>query len=158
MSVQGTALLLFSHGSVMCGADRLLRVHADRLRGPEYPIVECGFLNYSEPSFEEAVERCRTAGARRIVVLPYFLVAGKFVTDDLPPRIEAARMLHPELQFEVASALLDEPLLAQAIIESADRSEHVIARSGADLPNAEDCELRPRCPLYQTHICPGTEP
>ena len=75
------ALLLFSHGSVLCGSERTLEDLAARLRARgAAPIVEMGFLNYSKPLFATAFERCVQQGATEITVVPYFLVAGKFVS------------------------------------------------------------------------------
>ena len=82
------ALILFSHGSVLCGAGQNLFELARfmQARG-DAPIVEVGFLNYSEPPFADAFRRCVERGATQITVVPYFLVAGKFVKDDLPKQI-----------------------------------------------------------------------
>ncbi|MGI8756269.1 MAG: CbiX/SirB N-terminal domain-containing protein, partial [Acidimicrobiales bacterium] len=86
------AILLFSHGSVLCGAGENLSAIARRLQeSGAAEIVEVGYLNYSEPRFETAFENCVARGATDIVVMPYFLIAGKFVQVDLPPKIEAMR-------------------------------------------------------------------
>ncbi|MGI8907889.1 MAG: sirohydrochlorin chelatase [Candidatus Sumerlaeaceae bacterium] len=147
-------MLLISHGSVLCGADRILEEHAARLGSSVYPIVEIGFLNYSAPSFEAAVARCHEHGATQIVIVPYFLVAGKFVTADLPIRIGAARKQFPELQFTVADALLDAPELATAVLEMADRAVLLPqAIRAARVPGSE-CQLRPDCPLFNSMACP----
>src|SRR5207237_10459289 len=70
-------LILFSHGSVLCGAAETLREHAQRLADSgRWRRVEVGFLNYSEPRFAEAVRACARAAVRRIVVAPYFLIPG----------------------------------------------------------------------------------
>ena len=61
-------------------------------------IVEVGYLNYSAPTFEDAFEKCVTRGADEITVMPYFLIAGKFVQVDLPPKIEAMRARFPQVR------------------------------------------------------------
>src|ERR687885_2787841 len=114
------AIILFSHGSLLCGAGETLRELAEHMRARgDAPIVEVGYLNYSEPTFEAAFERCVAAGARRITVAPYFLVAGKFVKVDLPRKIEAARARHPEVEVRVADAMRFHPGLADAILACA---------------------------------------
>ena len=153
-TLSNTALLLFSHGSVLCGADRILEEHASRLRGAGYASVEYGFLNYSAPSFEDAVARCHAKGARRIVVVPYFLVAGRFVTDDLPPRIAAAREAFPEVEIVAAEALLDDALLADAVVEMAAGAVGIEEAAGRLRVPLDQCELRTGCPLYNTADCP----
>ncbi len=151
------ALILFSHGSLLCGAGETLRRHAERIaeqQGDLYRTVEVGYLNYSEPPFETAVERCRAAGARQIFVAPYFLVSGKFVKLDLPARIEENRARFPELEFFLADAVLDSPDMADAILEKADEARPP-ERWRDDLNSAPDfCQARSDCPLYETPSCP----
>ena len=100
------AILLFSHGSVLCGAGENLRRIASLMeaRG-DAPIVEPGYLNYSEPPFEVALARCLERGATRVVITPYFLVAGKFVQVDLPRAIEKALSAFPGLEIRLAPGL-----------------------------------------------------
>src|SRR5687768_11321086 len=86
LAAEGTVdgLILFSHGSVLCGAGNALEAHVARLReGREWAAVEIGYLNYSRPTFQEAVQRLAAAGIRRISIVPYFLVPGYFVTTSL---------------------------------------------------------------------------
>src|SRR3569833_15405 len=100
------ALILFSHGSVLCGAGEALDRHAGRLRASgEWDVVEVGYMNYSVPTFQEAVIKCHEAGAREIVVLPFFLVPGYFVTSSLPKHVDAARKDFPDLTIVIADAI-----------------------------------------------------
>src|SRR5262249_53245241 len=144
-------LILFSHGSLLCGAGATLREHAERLRaGGVYRVVEVGFMNYSEPTFAEAVARCAAAAAARVVVVPYFLVPGKFVSVDLPQHIAAARAVWPDLEFVIADPIGYDPVLANAILTLA-AGARPAAAWGEDLRRAADhCEADPRCPLYGT--------
>ncbi len=89
-----------------------------RARG-DAEIVEIGFLNYTDPPFAAAIRRCIEQGATRIIVAPYFLVAGKFVVEDLPRAIESARAEHPSIEVMVADVIGFHPALAEAILASA---------------------------------------
>lgn len=147
------AILLFSHGSILCGAERNLIEVASAMREQgAAPIVEVGFLNYSEPLFRDVVERCIEQGATRIVVAPWFLIAGQFVVEDLPATIEEARAMHPDVEFTVAGVIGFHPLLADAVLAAAES-----ARSPEDWranPDAlASCRESPRCPLYATDGC-----
>ena len=150
------AIILFSHGSLLCGAGELLYGVAERMRERgDAPIVEVGYLNYSEPAFELAFERCVAAGAREIVIVPYFLVAGKFVKVDLPRKIATARSRYPEIDVRVAEAMRFHPLLADALLACAERAVPV-AGSRQRLDTASQyCRADPRCPLYGTPACPS---
>jgi sirohydrochlorin ferrochelatase len=151
------ALILFSHGSLLCGAGETLKEHARAIfvRGG-YSTVEVGFMNYSEPTFEEAAARCVSSGATRILVVPYFLIPGYFVKVGLPRHVEAIRLAHPGVEFLVAEELGYDPLLADALLDqaahafSADRWRHDYAQAG------QYCERDPDCPLYATPRCPAT--
>lgn len=80
-----TAVLLIGHGSRAPGAnDAQLMVARDlQVRG-NYSIVECAFLEISQPDIPAGLSLCRQAGAASIVVLPYFLHMGIHVQRDLP--------------------------------------------------------------------------
>ena len=149
------AIILFSHGSVLCGAARPLAEHAARLRDAGCaPIVEIGFLNYTAPSFAQAVDRCVVAGASRIGVVPFFLVPGRFVSADLPRCVEAAHRVHPRLAFEIAEPLGYSSALAEAVHDLA-AGAHPIAEARDLLPrDPVSCEGDPACPLYDTVDCP----
>lgn len=149
------ALILFSHGSVLCGAGEAIDAHAERLRARgEWDRVEVGYLNYSEPRFLETVGRLAAAGAKRILVVPYFLVAGYFVQVDLPRCLAEARAAHPDIEFTVADALRHDAGLADALLDAAMHArppEHwrePLERA------ADSCRMRPGCPLYATPDCP----
>src|SRR4051794_11363351 len=97
------ALILFSHGSLLCGAGEALEAHAARLRARgAFDLVAIGYLNYSEPTFDEAAEMTISAGANRIIIAPYFLVPGYFVNKSLPEAVAPVRAAHPEIEFVIA--------------------------------------------------------
>lgn len=151
------AILLFSHGSILCGAERnLIEVAAAMRERGDAPIVEVGFLNYSEPLFGDAVARCIAQGATRLVIAPWFLIAGKFVLEDLPSTIAEAQAMHPEVEFTVADVIGFHPLLADAVLSAAES-----ARSPEDWRASPDafawCRESPRCPLYRSDECRASQ-
>jgi len=145
-----TAIILFSHGSLLCGAGEQLELHAERLRqDAESSVVEIGYLNYSSPSFAEAVEKCAASGATKILISPYFLIPGYFVKVGLPRVLAPERERFPDIEFEIAPALGDHELLAQAVLHCANRAQtsenwRAILHSA---PKA--CERNPECPLFE---------
>lgn len=149
------AVILFSHGSLLCGAGEALQKHAARLRARKIaPIVEVGYLNYSEPLFMETVTKCVAMGADRIVVTPYFLVPGYFVKVDLPKAVKAAQEAFPELPFVIAEALGFDERLADSLIDSA-LSAQDSRFWRMELANAAKfCRPSPTCPLYESTSCP----
>ena len=150
--------LLFSHGSLLCGAGQALGEHATRMRARLGGApVEIGYLNYSDPSCELGVERLVEAGATQIIIVPYFLVSGYFVTHSLPATLSPIRERFPEVEFTVADALGADEHLADALIESA-QGASADAEEWRDVyyDAAAFCRSRTDCPIYGTDRCPAT--
>jgi len=149
------AVILFSHGSVLCGSGEALNQHAARLRAQGVaPVVEVGYLNYSEPPFAQAVAACAARGATRILVAPYFLVPGKFVKVDLPEAVQAARAQFPQIEFVIAEAIGFDDALADALIASARDARGPEHWRDDLLRAARSCRANPQCPLFGTPNCP----
>lgn len=156
MNRERPALILFSHGSLLCGAGRTLADHAELLRATgEWLLVEPGYINYTAPCFEEAVRRCATAGAKEIVVVPYLLLSGRFVTEELPQRLEGARGAYPGVRFALAEPIGYDPEMADSVIEmAASARPPLLCRE--DLASAPAfCEARQTCPLHGSKMCPA---
>jgi len=148
------AILLFSHGSILCGAEQNLLELAARMRSRgDAPIVEVGFLNYTEPTFAQAVTRCLEQRAKRIVVAPYFLIAGKFVTEDLAATIAEERGKHPSLEIAVADVIGFHESLADAVLASANEARPPRAWRDTMRHASAYCREDGRCPLYGTDVC-----
>ena len=80
------AVLLVGRGSTDPDANAEVYRAARLLwEGRGIGMVETAFVSLAHPSVEEGLERCRRLGAKRIVVLPYFLFRGV-----LPDRIVGA--------------------------------------------------------------------
>ncbi len=111
------AVILIGHGSLRSASGAAMIRIAARLRTQGVaPVVEAAFLNYSRPTLAETVEKCRSLGVTRIVVQPYFLIAGAYVMHDLPQLLAGVAARYPELSFDMADALCDHPsMLALAI-------------------------------------------
>ena len=149
------AVILFSHGALLCGSGEALLAHAARLWEQAIaPIVEIGYLNYTEPPFATAVERCVAQGANRILVVPYFLVPGKFVKVDLPQAIQREAEKYSDVAFCLGEALGFDEALADALLQSA-ADAMPPEQWGDTLARASNhCRPNPECPLYNTASCP----
>jgi sirohydrochlorin cobaltochelatase len=115
----GTAVLLVGRGSTDPDANaevhkvaRLLwETHA---RG--FAAVEPAFVSLAPPGVPEGLERCRRLGARRVVVLPYFLFPGV-----LPDRVTAQAVAwaaeRPETEVRCADVVGDCDGLAEVVMD-----------------------------------------
>lgn len=135
-------IVLFGHGSRLAGANDQLRELAARLRGSgRYPICEAAFLELTAPTMPEAVKACVAQGARRVVIVPYFLAVGRHVAEDIPLLVqEARRALGPAgeaFPIEVTDVLGNHPWILDmigALVENGPRWEAV--HPSADQPPA----------------------
>lgn len=119
---EGRALVVIAHGSRREASNDEVRTLAERLRArarETFPIVEHGFLELAEPSIDETLDRVIARGAREVVVLPYFLAAGRHVCDDVPQAVEACRQRHPDVSVEVTPHLGATEALADLLLRMA---------------------------------------
>ncbi|MEW8014080.1 MAG: cobalamin biosynthesis protein CbiX [Candidatus Sedimenticola endophacoides] len=103
-----TALLLVAHGSRRDASNDEVREVARRLRalaGGRFSRVEAAFLELAEPPIPEGIAACCAAGARRVLVLPYFLSAGRHVVTDIPREVEQGRQRCPGVEVRLCGYL-----------------------------------------------------
>lgn len=62
-------------------------------------------MELAEPTIEQAFDRCVAAGARKIVLHPFFLSPGRHVMSDIPALMRAAAGRHPEVAWVVSEPL-----------------------------------------------------
>lgn len=110
------ALLVMVHGSPRpeANGDMFAVVEAVRERGI-YPIVEVGFMECNAPSIPEAIDTCVSAGAERVIAVPYFLHTGNHVADDLPTLLEAAQEQYPAVEFLMGDYIGHDASIADVI-------------------------------------------
>ncbi|WP_433335227.1 sirohydrochlorin chelatase [Spirillospora sp. CA-294931] len=115
-------------------------------QGPGLLGVEPAFISLARPSVPEGLERLRLLGARRIVVLPYFLFSGV-----LPDRVvEETRDYasgHPELDVRSAAVIGDCDGLADVVVE---RYEEALA--GDIRMNCDTCVYRIAIPGFEDRV------
>jgi sirohydrochlorin ferrochelatase len=115
-----TALLLIAHGSRQAEANGDLHALAGRLRSTgHYAVIEPAFLELAEPTIDDAGRRCVAQGAKRVIMLPYFLSAGVHVRRDLQAHRKKFAREFPEVAFALAEPLGPHPLLDEIAVQRA---------------------------------------
>lgn len=80
-------------------------------------------LQFNQPSLEEAVEKLCSRSIKRIIIVPYFLFAGRHITEHVPQALADLQLLYPDTRFIVADAMgLDDSfigLLARRVRKAA---------------------------------------
>lgn len=113
-----TALLLIAHGSRRAEANADLEYLAEQLRG-EFTIVQPSYLELCEPGIVAGGALCVEAGAKRVVLLPYFLSAGVHVVRDLTAARNELASRFEGVRFLLAEPLGRHPLMTQMVVERA---------------------------------------
>lgn len=128
MGQESDAVILLGHGSRQHEANQGLEGVARQVAALLGAVrVEVAFLQLARPGFAEAADRCVAAGARKVVVLPFFLFPGAHVREDITYEMERLRACHPGVEFCAAEVLGGHPKLAEA---AADRVFEARARGG----------------------------
>lgn len=117
-------LLLVAHGSRREASNEEVRDLAASLAeqaGTRFDHVACAFLEIAEPSIGNGIEAALTAGADEIVVLPYFLSAGRHVATDIPAEVERKQREHPEARIRIAPYLGQADGIARVLLELSEK-------------------------------------
>jgi sirohydrochlorin ferrochelatase len=112
------AVLLVDHGSRSAAANRVVGTVARKLarRLPGH-VVRWAHMELAPPSIDAGVAACVAAGAREIVVHPFFLAPGLHSRRDVPRLARAAARRHPGLRIRVSSPLGIHDALVDVILE-----------------------------------------
>lgn len=100
-------LILIAHGSRRAASNDEVRALAAKLgtMTQDFDSVSCAFLELAAPSIPDGIEACVQQGAKEIVILPYFLSAGRHVVEDIPALVQPKQAEYPELSIELKAYL-----------------------------------------------------
>lgn len=118
-------VILIAHGSRVPEANAELFEVADRLSRGGFACVAAAFLELAEPDILSAGVACVASGARRIIMAPYFLSAGRHVSQDLEASRLALTERHPGVEFLLAPPLGPDPLLETLLMQRITRTAQV---------------------------------
>lgn len=109
------AIVLIDHGSRSEEANASLEtvVELVRSRVGEGVVVTHAHMDLAKPTLAEAVDAMVQAGAKEIVVVPYFLAPGRHSREDIPKQVTDAQLAHPHTLFVLAEPLGPHALLAE---------------------------------------------
>ncbi len=112
------AFLLVDHGSRVDEANEALVTTAElvRSRVGEGILIGHAHMEIAPPTVGDAVAELVLAGAKEIVVVPYFLAPGRHSRRDIPELVAQAGTAHPHVLFVVAEPLGPHPLLAELVL------------------------------------------
>ncbi|HEY5833344.1 sirohydrochlorin chelatase [Streptomyces sp.] len=143
----GTTVLLVGRGSTDPDANAEVHKVARLLwEGRGLAGVETAFVSLAEPSVPTGLERCRRLGARRIVVLPYFLFTG-VLPDRVRDQARGWAADHDGLDVRCAEVIGPEPELAELVME-----RYREAVQGDLRMNCDSCVYRVKLPGFEDRV------
>jgi len=115
---ENTAVLLMAHGSRRAEANDDLRQLADELRRRgSISIIIASYLELAAPSIPEGARLCVAEGAQRVLMLPYFLSAGRHVTGDLERFRDELSREFPQVEFRLCPPLGLHPKIVEVVLD-----------------------------------------
>lgn len=142
-----TTVLLVGRGSTdpdanaeVCKVARLL------WEGRGYAGVETAFVSLAAPDVPSGLDRCARLGARRVVVLPYFLFTG-ILPERVRQQAEGWAAAHPEVEVRQADVIGPEPELAELVME---RYRETL--KGDLRMNCDTCMYRIKLPGFEERV------
>jgi sirohydrochlorin ferrochelatase len=85
-------------------------------RGP-YRVVEVSYLELAPPSIPDGGRACVAKGAKRVLMLPYFLSAGRHVTTDLERFRAELSQEFPDVEFRLCAPLGLHPKIVDVVVD-----------------------------------------
>ncbi len=148
-----TAVLLVGRGTTDPDANAdVARIARLFWEGRGLQMVESAFISLAEPSVPQGLVRCRALGAKRIVVLPYFLFSGV-----LPDRVAEQALgwskENQEIEMRFANLIGDCLPLAELILE-----RYAEALAGQVKVNCDTCIYRVALPGFESRVGAAQHP
>jgi len=136
-----TAVLLLGRGSSDADANstlsRIARLFWESHKpGNKFYTVETAFMGVTQPLMQEGLNRCRLLGAKRIIILPYFLFTG-ILMERMKKYTREYAVEYPDTKIHLANYFGFHPLLEEIVSR---RIEEAV--SGEVQLNCDLCKYR----------------
>jgi sirohydrochlorin ferrochelatase len=136
-----TGLIIVDHGSKRRESNAMLELFVERFRAAaepgKYVTVEPAHMELAEPTIAQAFGRCVAAGAKRVVVMPYFLLPGRHWSKDIPHLAAEAAAKHAGIEFLITAPFGLHPLMME-LVEA--RVEHCVKHAAGEAGPCDVCE------------------
>jgi sirohydrochlorin ferrochelatase len=114
-----TGFIVFAHGSRIESANQAVRDVASQMAASGQHVVQAAFLEIGQPDLAGATGLLIARGAKRVVVIPYFLTLGTHMQRDLPRLARDASEAHGGIELQITAPLDGHPALVQALLDRA---------------------------------------
>src|ERR1700722_5365846 len=121
-----TGFIGFAHGSRIESANQAVRDVAAQMAASGSHVVEAAFLELRQPDLTSATALLIARGAKRVVVIPYFLTLGTHMQRDLPRLAQEASRAHGDIEMQITATLDGHPALVEALPDRASHALNII--------------------------------
>lgn len=112
------AIVVVAHGSRVLSANEELNQVYDYLKQElRCEIFTMGYLELAEPSIPDSILEAIHRGATEIVVVPYFLLFGNHLQEDLPEIVQELQSQYPDVILRLAGPIGYHPKMADLLID-----------------------------------------
>jgi sirohydrochlorin cobaltochelatase len=135
--LRDTAIVLMGRGSSDADANGdVYKIARQLWERTDVRTVEVCFTGVTSPRFEEGIHRAMALGAKRIVVVPYFLFNG-ILMKRMIENLERTQLENPQVEMTMAAYFGIHPYLLDIVLN---RGEEVL--TGTALMNCDLCKYR----------------
>ncbi|MDR6889027.1 MULTISPECIES: sirohydrochlorin chelatase [Variovorax] len=122
-TVNARGIILLAHGSRDERWREPIEAVAARVTAinPQARVV-CAYMELATPDLRTASAALIASGARSLRVVPLFLGMGKHAREDLPLQLDALRETWPNVEFQLANIVGEEPELIELLARIATKS------------------------------------
>ena len=123
------AILLVGHGSKLQGSSDSINQVIQALHAKD-PVTffQSAFLEICPPSIPEGIELCLKQGADQVIVVPYFVQAGKHVVEDIPRFVSSAQAKHPDKKIRLADYLAFDERIVSVVLDRINEARRSVVR------------------------------
>lgn len=114
-------LVIIAHGSRREQSNQEVRDIAAKMKAldnGQYDTIKAGFLELAEPLIPQAIEDSILKGSAEVHVFPYFLSAGRHVTQDVPKDVKIIQDKYPDKKIIIKDYLGNNDQLPQLILKN----------------------------------------
>jgi sirohydrochlorin ferrochelatase len=123
-----TGLVIVDHGSRRAESNAMheefVAAFAARPDARDYVAVRAAHMELATPTVADAIADVVSAGARRVLVMPYFLFAGNHWERDIPAQVDEVAHSHPGVDFLVTAPVGLHPLMQEVVRERLEQCVH----------------------------------
>jgi cobalamin biosynthesis Co2+ chelatase CbiK len=122
------AIILLGHGSRVPGAGEDMEQVARRVRDKAgLTLVETCSMQMLGPKLADAVDKCVKGGAKRVIVIPYFLHVGIHMREDIPELLREEVRRRPGIEIILGRNLGYDESLADLVVRRIEESRGLTA-------------------------------